>query len=227
MVFNDTTNEDGLCQEIDTICKTTTTSYPLAQKARRLNNALDGYFQKAMAWCGNWSIGDTNNTSDLANASTDLINGQQDYGIDQTMLVIESVWVKDSTGTAKKLEASGDNFETTDTGVPTKYTKTEQSIIFDVIPNYSYTDGIIVYFRRTLPHFSASDTTETAGIPTVHEPYLCRMASLPYLIENGKSSKNDVAAQIVIDERDIQNFYAFRGRDERPKTFVPFAEDNR
>lgn len=200
--------------------------------------ALDTYFQRAMKWCGNWSIGDSNNTSDLSVATTNLVSGQQDYGLDQKMLVIDSVWVKGQDGTFKKLTFEAGDYNTTKTGTPQKYTKTELSIIFDVIPDYSSTDAIQLFYRRTLPKFTATgNDTKTAGIPSVHEGYIARMASIPYLTENGKSSLAGVLRLVGSaergnplyggDELDIMNFYAFRGRDERPKRMVANVENTK
>ncbi len=225
--FNDTTNEQGFCQEIDSICKSTVVSYPLKQKARRLNNALDTYFQKAMKWCGNWSVGDVNNVGDLAVATTNLVSGQQDYGLDDDFLELDSVWIADSTGEFKKLDFIPGGIVTSKTGTPTGYYKIENSIDFNVIPNYSVTGGIKIFFRRTLPRFASTDTTKTSGLPSLHDFYLCRVASLPYLIENSKPQKNDVASQIVQDEIMLQDYYAYRGRDERPKKMVANLEYNR
>jgi hypothetical protein len=225
--FNDTTTENGFCQEVDSICKSTVTSYPLKQKARRMNNALDVYFQKGMKACGNWSIGDYNNVTDLSEATTNLVSGQQDYGLDSTMLILDSVWIAGTNGVFVKLEYKVGSVNTVTTGVPSSYYKLENSIVFDVVPNYSSTLGIEIFYRRVLPRFVSTDTTKTSGLPGVHDFYLARLASLPYLIENGKPQKNDVAAQIREDEIMLQDYYAYRGRDERPKRMVANVESNK
>jgi hypothetical protein len=48
------------------------------------------------------------------------------------------------------------------------------------------------------------------GIPVIHHEFLARVASLPWLIEKKLAQKNDIAALIAKDERDIQEYWSNR-----------------
>lgn len=99
---------------------------------------------------------------------------------------------------------------TGNTGVPSRYDVLGNSILLDVAPNYNYSNGLKVVFQRNGVKFVYTDTTATPGIPSLFHMYLPRVASLPFLIENGKVNKNDVAEQIRIDEEAIKDFYSNR-----------------
>jgi len=57
------------------------------------------------------------------------------------------------------------------------------------------------------------------GIPAIHHKYLCRYASLPYLIEKKLPQLNSVAAQIMKDEAAIESFFSQRD-ESRPRITI-------
>lgn len=224
--FNDTSTENGFCQEIDSICGTDPTSYSLKKKARRMNNALDQYFSLSMKYCGNWSVGDTN-ASDLSSATNDVVSGTQKYLLNTSMLVIDSLWIMGTDGVYQLLTpTTGESINSTISGTPTKYQKMERTIILDKVPNFSTTAGLKIFFRRTWPRFVYTDTTKTAGTPGIHDMYLSRVASLPYLVEKQLPNKNDIQALIQKDELLIQSYFSLRERDVKRRMQTDYSNNN-
>lgn len=96
MQFNPSDNS-GICNEIDSLCDSTATSYPIAVKTRRVNSALETIVGKIIAADGTWQFDDTNFT-DLPIGTADLVEGQSSYTFSQKFLAIENVKVKDING---------------------------------------------------------------------------------------------------------------------------------
>lgn len=105
-VFSDTTNKMGLVEMIDFLLfgssTANTTEYPLADKARSVNE----WYRKVMAWifeyAGNWSFDDSNYT-DLPIARGNCVLGQRDYTFPTDYVDIEEIHYKDSGGIWHKL----------------------------------------------------------------------------------------------------------------------------
>ena len=64
------------------------------------------------------------------------------------------------------------------------------------------------------------------GIPAIHHKYLCRRASLPYLIEKKLPQLDSVLYQVKEDEEAIEAFFSNRDGDTRPSLNVK-VEDNK
>ena len=109
-------------------------------------------------------------------------------------------------------------------GTPTHYCKYGDFIYLRPNPNYSETIGLIAYFNRPASRFASTDTTKVPGVPVIHIPYLCRLASLPYLLENGKNNASSTKVLISEDEEKIRAFYARRDKDVNPVA-TPNVED--
>lgn len=226
MVFNDTATELGICQEIDAICGSDTTRYPVAQKTRRANMALDRFVYLAATADGVWQFDDTN-YSDLPIGVTNLVSGQQDYTFASDVLLVSKVLCKASDGVFSELypvdlSETRRNMAARNTwdlpsnngGNPRAYDKFANSILLDPIPNYASVGGLKVVFQRIASYFTASDTTKEPGIPKIFHMFIARYAALPYLIQNKIASKNDVAAQIQQDELAIGDFFSHRNKDD-------------
>src|SRR3990167_7025692 len=70
----------GICQDIDFLLGTSTTTYPTADKTRNINRRLDEIVSYIMKADGRWQF-DDNNQTDLPIFVDDLIASQQDYEI--------------------------------------------------------------------------------------------------------------------------------------------------
>lgn len=240
--FNDTTDELGIVQEMDTICNSNSTNHPLKVKARRVNAALDSYIALALRY-DNFSQFDDKNFSDLPISTFDLFSGQRSYKITDDengneIIKVHKVFVKNSTtgdfieldyvdeSDKSSTEMLLDNTSQT-TGIPKKYNWFANSIFFDPIPSYSSDEGVKIIYQRTSSYFTSTDTTKEPGIPGVHHLYIARKASLPYLVENGRSNKNDIAELIRQDEEDIKEYFINRSKDRHSFNIKPLIENNR
>ena len=226
LVFNSDADGQDLVSEVLRICNTDTNSYPLKDITRRANAALDHFAYLAFMANGLWEFDDLNNTSDIPVGVTDLVSGQYDYSFATDVLLPEKVFCKDSSGLWQELlpvditnsKDTSKNLWTLpsgNTGSPTAYDKISNSLLLDPVPNYNSSGGLKVVFQRGPSYFVSTDTTKKPGIPSIFHMYLARYTALPFLIDNTKGNKNDVADLITVDEIAIQNFYAARGKDDR------------
>ncbi len=224
MVYNDTATKTGIVQEINDICNSDNNSYPLESKTRRVNAALDRFFTLAFQSDGRWNFDDLNQTS-APLQSISLVSGTQAYALDTfTSEIINALrWeVLDANGDATQLTRL-DRSKVTGAlteyqsggGTPKEYDLIGKYIYLYPAPNYSISNGLSVYFERNKSAFVSTDTTKSPGIPSLFHEYICRYASLPYLIEFQKGQKNDIASQIAEDERAIQNHFNSREKGVR------------
>lgn len=235
MKFSDPLNEDGIVQEIDRICGSDDVSYSINAKTARVNQALDRFFNIALMYDKSWSFDDANkfeaDTTDelvlrnLPIAVSDLRSGQQDYPFALELLMIHGVFVKDTSGVFHKLEEETDPKNTFllpsgNGGIPSKFRLIGGSILLDFIPNYNSTAGLKVAFSRNASKFVPEDNDKEPGIPSLFHPWICWVASLPYLISNKLPQKNDIA--VLIREKEdptnrssIPNFMTNRNRTRK------------
>lgn len=216
MVYNDTSNSTGICQEIDTICGSNTVSYPLADKNRRLNAALDDYVLLAVKEASGWSVEDSGET-DLPIATRNLTSGQADYEFPTESLVTEKLEILLSDGvTWKELTPAEQLDPNAGSGIPTEYKKVGNSFILSPTPNYTVSSGIKNHYRRAFNYSTLSGSTfspTSPGIPSVFHMWLARKAALPYLIENKIDTKNDIAALIQEGNDFIISYFGRRPKD--------------
>lgn len=57
-------------------------------------------------------------------------------------------------------------------------------------------------------------TNKEPGIPSIHHNYLCRLASLPYLVEKNESSADSISRLIAQDEMNIIKYLSNRDSDD-------------
>ena len=69
-------------------------------------------------------------------------------------------------------------------------------------------------------------TSKTPGIPVIHHSYLAQYASLPYLIEKNLDQMRTIASQIAIGEEAIQEYFATRDKDTKPRLEIR-QQDNK
>lgn len=70
------------------------------------------------------------------------------------------------------------------TGIPSAYLEQNNTISFDVIPNYSVTNGGKLFYKRVPSYFVASDTTKAPGFTANHHRILSIGASYKWCIVN-------------------------------------------
>ena len=221
MVFNDTTNEQGICQEVDFICGTDTDSFPLADKARKANR----WVYRVISWARKASVGwkfDDWNHSTTATARQTLVDGQSGYELDSTITSIDSVAVKDSNGTLhfltpkekKDLTTPFDDYKSTN-GMPTEYFL-EGNIIFlkpapDTTNSVTATKGLVMEVGRETDAFTASDTTQEPPLNNDYQEIIPLGISADYFTIHGEIDKaNSLLTKIHEIKEDLESGYSRR-----------------
>lgn len=226
--FSDSTNKDGIVELIDANVSTNSTSYPLKDKTRDINIALDRFLSLAINSSGTWQFDDSNHT-DYPIITTDLVAGQRDYSFlsdnsGNLILDIFKVMAKDEAGIYRDLKQVDVNSENNvesftdgqDTqGIPTRYDKLSNGIFLDPIPSYNSTNGLKMYVNRETTYFTTSDTTKKAGIPGIYHSYLAFYPSYQYAVRN--NLHNLVSLRDYVDkmEKEIKDYFGKRQKDKK------------
>lgn len=238
MVYNDVTNKLGICQEIDALCDTGTTSYPVADKTRRVNAGLEQVIGWIINADGTWQFDDSNYTDEPRGKGT-LVEGQVDYTFASDYLQVEAMDVLDLNNAwvhLKPLDHSELNgqspeeyFGTTSTGailtgLPQYYDLfTDDSFRLYPAPSATYctlTNGLRVWFKRTAHLFEATDTTETPGFASPYHVILAYMAALPYCMTYKKDRIALYEKKIMDLKNEIINHYAKREKEKRKQITI-------
>lgn len=232
MQFNPGSGQ-GLVDDIDFLIGTNSSSYSLANKTRNINNRLDQTVAMIMSADGQWEFDDDNHT-DLPVGTTNLVNGQDNYEIAAAdFLDILRVELKQPNGTSLWLQPIEYNelrgtamteFQKTN-GIPRYYDKVGSSIILYPTPNYTYSAGLKVYYKRNAVQFATNDTTDEPGFNRQFHRLLSIGAAIDYCIANNLEKKlvmltkqwEEMATRLV-------NFYSMRSKDKKVR-LVPRREN--
>lgn len=214
LIFDDTTNKQGICQDIDFACGSTLATFPKADKVRAFNLGLDEVAVLVESVSGAWNFEDSGQT-DLNIATTDIKDGQVDYGIDTTFLSILGLYIKDS-GFYKEITPIDrrpiiEN-DTQQTGTPTNYYLSGTSIYLYPVPDADITAGLKIHYLRNIKYVATDATTIIAG----YNPQFYKLASLyasrDFAIAKGKSNLNVILQRIEKMEGKLKGSYARRNK---------------
>ena len=237
MQFNSEATNQDCVSEILKICEATTAQYPLVDITRRFNLALDRYFELAFKADGNATFDDINQTG-APTAAVNLVSGTSYYKLGDFSPKILDLFQLEILGSAnERIKLTHDtvylddnsfnyNYNSSVTGTPTHYTIKGDFIYLKPTPNYNKTNGLIAHFDRPASYIASTDTTKVPGVPVIHHGYLCRQASVPYLIEKRLPHLNNILGQIFRDEREIMSYFSHRNQDDR-KRLIPNQQDTR
>jgi len=223
MQFNSETNNQDLISDIDFWAGTTSSNFSTNNKTRSINE----WYRKVNTWIwqatGEWEFDDSN-YSTLPYATTDLVNGQDNYSLPTTSQKVLRVEVMDSAGNYQQLEPIDDTnvdvaldefYETN--GMPLYYRMVGRSIVLYPTPATGFvtlSDGMKAYFARVIDEFIPTDTTTTPGFNEDFHRILSKGAAMDYCLSKGK---NDLAVtirkSIEQDKADLQEFYGSRHRN--------------
>src|SRR3990167_10045866 len=81
LVYNSSADSQDVISEINSICNSDNFSYPLKDKARRINLALDRFFTLAFQAGGQWPYDDPNRDT-VPVETINIVSGTQSYNID-------------------------------------------------------------------------------------------------------------------------------------------------
>lgn len=214
--------------ETRALCDADSTSYTDATLLRRINDAYEAVVGVIIGCDGLWQFDDTNFT-DFPVGTTTLINSQNDYAFDATMIEIERVEVKDISGIWQilypidKSQISGaiDEFYKTD-GLPLYYDKQGASILLYPAPDngvsVTLASGLKVYFKRTASIFTAAEVTtgtKQPGFASLFHYLLSYKAALPYALSYKKDRVPILMAEIAKREKELVKHYSRREQDRR------------
>lgn len=217
-------------------------AYPLTDKVRDINLALDNYNILANDASGRWQSADDTNHIDYPIIYADLLTGIQDYTfkVDENgnqILDIYKVRVKTTDGqwhTLKQrdFQTQEEEVDFVTQGTPTEYDLTANGIFLTSIPDYTMVDGLEIWISRTNSYFTESDTTKEPGIPNIFHEYLILRPAYFYCLENGLTQASNYERVLYGKggkggmEQAIQDFHARRNKAEKPR-FIAKVENTK
>jgi len=225
MEYSNDTTKAGIIQDIDFLLNLDDpATYDIKHKTRNINRAYDRAVSLILQADSRWEWEDTNKT-DLPIATTDLVSGQRDYGIDTTFLRITKILVKDIAGNWQILIPVDENdpegrdiIKEEGEGVPQKYIKKANSIFLGPKPNYSSTNGLKIHFQRNVDYFVDTDTTKKPGFAEPFHRLLSLYAVYDWCLANNLAGKMAILTnEIAKMEVALIEFYSSRTRDEKPR----------
>lgn len=222
MQFSDTSNKQGIIQDITFLTGVDTNKYPLADRTRNVNEWMRSVWSWIFQSYGGWEFADDNQTSapsTLPSATQNLTSGTGVYGLPSGALVINRVEILQTDGiTWSKLEpialeqipwAEGQFLNAA--AMPRFYRLVGDLVKLYPTPNYSVTNGIKVFFEQEMTAFTAADTTAVPGFASTFHRILSLGASYDYAMANSIDDKVQfLLPQIAAKKADMQKFYQSR-----------------
>jgi len=220
MVFSDSTDKQGIVEEVRFLTGTNSSTYPIAQLTRNVNRALDKVTSTIISADGRWQWDDSNET-DYPIATSDLVSGQKEYVLSNNFLTIYRVEWKDSNGNwvlgvpidQRDIKEAIDEFQKTDS-TPLYYDKINDSLFLFPKPNYNSTDGLKVYYQRNTTYFTASDTVKEPGFGRQFHRLLSLYAAKDYAVARKQEMVTPFTNEIQKLEDELERFYGARSEDE-------------
>jgi hypothetical protein len=178
----------------------------------RINRRLERYLGMLGAGSTVSRVDDTNYTNQPFSLF-DIVENQHDYEFKQDedgneITDITAVLIKkDTTSNFYKLDRiTLDNPDaelimspnSDKTGIPTSFLERNNTIFFNVIPNFSLTEGGKLFYKRVPSYFVVGDTTKEPGIPTHFHEMLAIGVSYDWLLVNKSNARSQIT--IVRDE---------------------------
>jgi hypothetical protein len=216
-----------------------------------LNEAYSNYAIIALMADNSWKF-DDNNFTDFPVGTTDLINGEADYTLNNEQVEIDQVEVMDPTGTIwqaipeidermfAEYQVSESQYNNNVAAFPRAHVKRGNSIIMFPTPNYSVLadapvgplpantvvngqGGVRVRFKRPTSYFVTADTTKKPGFNRMHHTYLTDWTSAKYSSTRGMTKIANVFAPLVTEWETSKIPKFYRSRSsEAPDKIVPF-----
>lgn len=198
MQFSDTSGLSGLVEDIDFICGTDATSYPLKDKARNANQWLyTGVVTQILA-NKKWQFADINATTLPVFVAT-MVNAQQDYALPTDLLRLQAVEIKDAGGNWQRLKPidkddlkrSITDFENVN-GTPRYYDVVGTSLMLYPAPataGVTLTSGLKLHYSPDIDLFVSTDTTQKPTLPPPFHRLVSYGASYDWLMVNGPEER--------------------------------------
>lgn len=181
-----------------------------------INRRLERYFGMIGMGSARATIDDTNYTNQPFSLF-DIVQNQNDYEfkIDEDGNAITDITAvlirKDATSNfvlLDKLTLDDEKAElimspnTDDTGIPTAYIERNNTIFFNVIPNFSLSEGGKLFYKRVPSYFVVGDTTKEIGLPPQFHEMVARGVAYDWILV----SKPNARSQITIMREDLNEY---------------------
>lgn len=226
MTYNDTTNLNGIIQEVERYINMGATWISGdSTRLKEFTSYANKVGHKIWHWIflaqGLWRYEDSNQT-DLPEGTTALVDGTATYALPSDGLTVRRIEIKDGAGNwdriAQLIEddiegAISEYFE--DDGTPQYYRLVGNTIELFPAPDYSQAASLKVYFDRDSVDFAYDDTTQTPGFASVyHEAVPVGMAIEWLKIKNPTSNTLQfLREEWARFEKEITDFYSLRNKD--------------
>ena len=241
MQFSGQSENLDIVSEVDLLCDSNVTSYPLLAKVRRYNASVNAVVGEVINADAAWQWDDTNYT-DLPVGTSDLVEGQETYSFSEDYLQIESIEILGDDAEKyyrlKPLDiqeqklSPDEHFGVETGGAPKKGRPEWYDIQGDTIYLYpapaaadvTLTAGLKVWFKRTASLFTVTTgtgaDTKAPGLPSTHHVILAYMASIPYCMSYKKDRVGGFENKIARMKETLLAHYAYRDKDKRTKLSV-------
>lgn len=238
LVFSDTSNNQGIIQEIERITKIgsggITGDSTLLKDFTRLVNIWNGRItMDIMLSDGKWQYDDFN-IGDMPIAETDLISGQQDYSIrtdynNQQIWKVSRVDVKDSSGNWKQLKqldqsqiSGGFSAYQSVNGEPKEFDFNGISTLLFPTPNYSWRNSVegerglkIIFQRESKPFATTGADSQVPGFASAFHYLLALGPAYEYARDNGLNNVKTLREEIEQGRAELREFYASRNSQQK------------
>lgn len=233
LVFNDTSNNQGVLQEIERMTGLGATGITgdatLLKDFTRLVNIWDGRLTMDILLSdGRWQYDDLN-IGDINRATTNLVSGQADYSVrtddnSREIWKVSRVDIKDSNGNWKQLKQKDEReitegysaYQSTD-ATPLEFDWDGISLFLLPAPNYNSTAGLKIFFQRESKPFATSGTdSQIPGAASAFHYLWALGPAYEYARDNGKTNVNALRAELEQGRAEMKEFYATRNKQEKP-----------
>ena len=229
--FSDTTNKNGLIQKFEFWARLPdgeTTGTLLKQATDRINAGFENIIPLLLAYNDQIRWDDLNHT-DAPIGRVNLVVNQNDYKItedDNSLDILNITHVRiltSSTDTSysdlKRITSDDPRVpeilspDTSLTGTPSGFVELGNRLYLDILPSYSATNGIEIFFGREQSYFTSTDTTKEPGIPKPFHELLALYAANDYVSVQRPEDTNTLTVirdRIAKKEKDLKNFIDLR-----------------
>lgn len=196
----------------DTI-DTNSSDFPDARMVRGINKAQNKIVNiilendGALAW-------DDDSFGDLPEGYLNLSANQRDYNLTEDenfadILAVIKVLIRDDNNTTwtEVKRISTDDIETSlikkegETGIPAYYRMSGKKMLLYPTPDYTESNGILVYFIRKPKDVTVSDTTRELSIPATFHPLVALYTAYDYARAKRMDNRNDILNEILMEEK--------------------------
>lgn len=219
MVYNDTTNNQGILQECESIVfdsdygKITGNTTLLQTFTRYCNEGVNRVSALSLRYDNSWEFFDSN--SEFSPIETeDLEANKQIYTLETRHAKVLKVRIKDQNGEWRTLRnvsrrSISDN-DIDDAGSPEGYDMLADGIYLFPKPNYGSTNGLEAQIQAPLGHFLTTDTTKEPGFNSMFHRLVPLWGSYLFTSNKRLAIAKDIRQEILVMQEELKEFFSQR-----------------